>query len=102
MSAVDPGLKLPGFKTGGSFKIGGQAGIDKNLVMFRGSVGEHVNISKANDNGPVGTTVVHMPITYTGAVDIADKAYVQANAQQTKSQVMSAVTEANRRRAGGK
>ncbi|MES3100089.1 phage tail tape measure protein [Sphingomonas faeni] len=102
MSAIDPGLKLPGFKTGGSFKIGGQAGIDKNLVMFRGSVGEHVNISKANDNGPVGTTVVHMPITYTGAVDIADKAYVQANAQQTKSQVMSAVTEANRRRAGGK
>ncbi|MEG3083999.1 phage tail tape measure protein [Sphingomonas sp. PB2P12] len=102
MSVADPGLKLPGFKTGGSFRIGGQAGIDKNLVMFRGSVGEHVNISKANDNGPVGTTVVHMPITYTGAVDIADKAYVQANAQQTKSQVMSAVTEANRRRAGGK
>jgi TP901 family phage tail tape measure protein len=103
MSAMDSTpVKIPGFKTGGGFKIGGQSGIDKNLVMFRGSVGEHVNISKANDNGPVGTTVVHMPITYTGAVDIADKAYVQANAQQTKSQVISAVTEANRRRAGGK
>ncbi|VVT20278.1 Phage tail tape measure protein [Sphingomonas aurantiaca] len=102
MSAVDTGLKLPGFKTGGSFKVGGMSGIDRNIVAFRGTVGEHVNITKGNDNGPIGTTVVHMPITYSGAVDIADKAYVQANAQQTKSQVMSAVTEANRRRAGGK
>lgn len=102
MSAVDTSLKLPGFKTGGSFKVGGMSGIDANVVSFRATAGEMVNISKANDNGPVGSTVIHMPITYTGAVDIADKAYVQANAAQTKQQTLAAVTEANRRRAGGK
>jgi len=102
MSAVDTSLKLPGFKTGGSFKVGGMSGIDANVVSFRATAGEMVNISKANDNGPVGSTVIHMPITYSGAVDIADKAYVQANAAQTKQQTLAAVTEANRRRAGGK
>jgi len=50
MGSVD----LPAFKTGGSFKIGGMSGIDRNVVAFRGTVGEHVNITKGNDNGPVG------------------------------------------------
>lgn len=39
---------LPGFATGGSFKIGGRSGIDQNLVTFRGTVGEHVNITKGD------------------------------------------------------
>ncbi len=35
---------LPGFQDGGSFMVGGKPGIDKNLVAFRASKGEQVNI----------------------------------------------------------
>lgn len=46
---------LPGFKTGGSFKVAGNPGIDQNVVSFRASAGEIVNIDRpGNDNGPVG------------------------------------------------
>jgi hypothetical protein len=37
---------LPGFANGGSFTVGGRGGIDRNLVQFRASRGERVDISK--------------------------------------------------------
>src|SRR3546814_4273112 len=37
---------LPGFATGGSFRVGGAPGIDKNLVAFRATRGE--KIGRAN------------------------------------------------------
>lgn len=45
-----------GFATGGSFEVGGRSGIDKNLIQFRATKGEMVNIRKGggnddNDNG---------------------------------------------------
>lgn len=47
--------KLHGFKTGGSFKVGGMSGIDKNVVSFRASRGELVDVRKpGNDRGPGG------------------------------------------------
>ncbi|WP_240338947.1 phage tail tape measure protein [Novosphingobium sp. BW1] len=50
--------KAPGFKTGGSFKVAGRSGIDANLISFRATAGEIVNIERpGNDNGPnSGTT----------------------------------------------
>ncbi len=36
----------PGFATGGSFTVGGRAGIDQNLISFRASKGEMVDIRK--------------------------------------------------------
>ncbi len=42
---------LPAFATGGSFKVGGMSGIDQNLIQFRASKGEIVDIRKpGNDN----------------------------------------------------
>lgn len=38
--------KLPKFATGGSFEVGGRAGIDQNLVSFWATRGEMVNVSK--------------------------------------------------------
>lgn len=49
------GFKLPAFATGGSFTIGGRAGIDNNIMSINGlpvarvSYGERINVS--NDNG---------------------------------------------------
>lgn len=51
IGAINDASKLPAFATGGSFKVGGVSGRDRNLVSFRASRGEMVNISKGeNDN----------------------------------------------------
>jgi hypothetical protein len=40
------GFKMPGFKTGGSFWVGGAGGADSQTVAFRASPGEMVDIRK--------------------------------------------------------
>ncbi len=51
-------VDLPGFATGGSFTVGGAAGIDKNLVQFRASRGEYVSIRKgAQRDGSIAEIV---------------------------------------------
>jgi TP901 family phage tail tape measure protein len=62
-------VKLPGFKTGGSFKVGGRSGIDQNVVSFRATAGEIVNIERpGNDNGPGGGSVHIVPSPYFDAI----------------------------------
>lgn len=52
--------KFPGFKTGGSFKVGGMSGIDRNLVSIRATKGEIVDIRRpGNDNGGGNTVIMH-------------------------------------------
>nr|WP_047166906.1 tape measure protein [Sphingomonas sp. Y57] len=49
------GEGMPGFATGGSFTVGGMAGVDKNVVSFRATKGEIVDIRKpGSDRGPGG------------------------------------------------
>jgi hypothetical protein len=49
---------IPGFATGGSFKVGGQAGVDKNLVSFRATKGEMVDIRRpGQDRGSSGSPI---------------------------------------------
>lgn len=40
---------LPGFATGGSFRVGGRSGIDRNLIAFRASKNEMVDVRKPGD-----------------------------------------------------
>lgn len=91
--------KLPAFATGGSFKIGGSSGIDRNLVMFRGTVGEHVNVTKGNDGGPVGSTTIYAPLQMQGAVDLATRDYADRIAHAHAQNVKTAIQQAERRRA---
>jgi hypothetical protein len=52
-------MKVPGFKTGGSFKVGGSGGADSQLMQFRATPGEMVNIRRpGQDMG--GATVVRV------------------------------------------
>ena len=37
---------LPGFKTGGSFRVGGSGGVDSSLVAFRATPGEMVDVRR--------------------------------------------------------
>lgn len=97
-SAADPSLKLPGFKTGGSFKVGGMSGIDRNVVSFRASAGEMVNISKGSDNGPVGGNTFHQNFTIPGGVDLATRSEVYRLAGAVKQDTIQAIRDADRRR----
>jgi hypothetical protein len=45
------GKKAPGFAQGGSFRVGGRAGVDKNLVQFRATKGERVDITPSRLQG---------------------------------------------------
>lgn len=49
---------IPGFKTGGSFKVGGSGGADSQLMQFRATPGEMVDIRKpGQDRGSSGSPV---------------------------------------------
>lgn len=45
-SSIANFLKIPGFATGGSFKVGGSGGIDSKLVQFRATPGEMVDVRR--------------------------------------------------------
>jgi tape measure domain-containing protein len=81
---------LPGFATGGSGVIGGNAGVDRNVLSInnrpvaRVGKGELLSISPTGISPNMRAAVpqisgptIHQTIQYSGAVDIADKAYVQ-------------------------
>jgi hypothetical protein len=99
---------LPGFKTGGSFKVGGNAGIDQNVVSFRATAGEIVNIERpGNDNGGGGGTWHIVPSPYFNAVvdqratNVAAPIGVAA-AMQGRSAAGSDAARAARRRIPGR
>lgn len=49
---------LPGFATGGSFRVGGRGGIDQNLVAFRATRGEMVDIRKPGNDAGGGRFII--------------------------------------------
>ena len=61
--------KFLGFEHGGSFKVGGQGGPDSQVVAFRASPGEQVDIT------PQGQTNNNVTINFNGP--ISDKRYIQ-------------------------
>lgn len=59
--------KLPKFATGGSFMVGGQGGVDKNLIQFMATKGERVIIQTPNqqaNNVNSGNTTTQNFINY--------------------------------------
>lgn len=48
---------IPGFKTGGSFKVGGSGGADSQLMQFRATPGEMVDIRKPGRDAAGGSPV---------------------------------------------
>jgi len=80
---------LPGFETGGSFTVGGQGGMDSQVVAFRATPGERVSISTPSQNAQgsrSGGTVINMTINTPNAQSFL----------QSKSQVQNAALQAIR------
>ena len=76
---------LPGFKTGGSFKVGGSGGADSQLMQFRATPGEMVDIRRPGQDAGGGAMSVHVvPSPYFDvqvqkvATPIAGRAGVQS------------------------
>ncbi len=57
-------MKIPGFKTGGSFKVGGSGGADSQLMQFRATPGEMVDIRKPGQDAGGGMVVHVNPSPY--------------------------------------
>ena len=57
-------LKIPGFKTGGSFKVGGSGGADSQLMQFRATPGEMVDIRRPGQDAGGGMVVHVNPSPY--------------------------------------
>lgn len=53
-------MKVPGFKTGGSFKVGGSGGADSQLMQFRATPGEMVDIRRPGQDQGSGQMAVHV------------------------------------------
>ena len=59
MGNIFGGMQLPGFNEGADFTVGGTGGVDKNVVAFRASRGERVQVTPAGkESGDGGNTVV--------------------------------------------
>ena len=59
------GGKIPGFKTGGSFRVGGSGGADSQLMQFRATPGEMVDIRRpGQDAGAAAMSVQVVPSPY--------------------------------------
>lgn len=82
---------LPGFKTGGSFKVGGSGGLDSQLVAFKATPGEMVDIKKPGQmNG--GAMAVHViPSPY---FDVQVEKVASGPAAQAGLQSFSAARQA--------
>jgi hypothetical protein len=95
---------IPGLATGGYFKVGGRSGIDRNVLSINGipramvSADERVHVNSAGSRAGGGGLTIHQSITYSGAVDVADKAYVLQMADAARQAAMAGMREQERRR----
>lgn len=98
---------LPGFATGGSFRVGGVPGIDKNVVAFKATRGEMVDIRKpGNDNGGIVKVLVEANEYFDarvaqGAASVAAP-MAMASGMQARSAATSDVARKSRRRIPGR
>ncbi|EQA96854.1 tape measure protein [Sphingobium baderi] len=102
-----PFADLPGFATGGSFRVGGVPGIDKNVVAFKATRGEMVDIRKpGNDNGGVVKVLVEANGYFDarvaqGAASVAAP-MAMASGMQARSAATADVAQRSRRRIPGR
>lgn len=60
------GTAVPGFMTGGSFRVGGSGGPDSQLMQFMASPGEMVDIRRPGDAGGGRGNVPTVALTLQG------------------------------------
>lgn len=92
---------LPGFATGGSFDVGGSGGTDSQLVAFRATPGEQVDISRPGARGSGGGTVIQHN-TFNAGMTGTDRAWVRQQIGQAMALTRQAVDKDRRRLQSGR
>lgn len=74
---------IPGFASGGSFTVGGQGGTDSQLVAFRATPGEEVNISRPGMPGGSNNITINItaPLVDDHIVDVLNPAIQRLQAE---------------------
>lgn len=91
LSPVTPTVKkLPAFATGGSFKVGGSGGVDSQVVAFRASPGESVDVGR-------GKGLVYAPSFYIDAKTGADEDRLRSVVKTASDSAVSRVLELKER-----
>lgn len=70
---------LPGFATGGSFDVGGSGGVDSQLVAFRATPGENVQVGQSS-SGP--SVVIYDQRTAKGSQPVETRRTIDADGQE--------------------
>lgn len=90
---------LPGFATGGSFTVGGRAGTDRNLVAFRATAGERVDVTPPG-SGRTGGGNVEVNIINNGGGQVETRESRTADGGKRIDVVFDEVVAANINRHG--
>lgn len=84
---------LLGFATGGSFTVGGAGGTDSQLVAFRATPGEMVDVRRP---GQGGGGLTYAPVINAGITPM-DRAWLAGVLERTKAEAVELATGAVRR-----
>lgn len=86
-------LFLPGFATGGSFRVGGGGGTDSQVVAFRATPGEMVDVRRPGQSGG-GTVLNFAPTINAPGADREGMAQVRAELAAMRDSFRDKVAEA--------
>lgn len=84
----------PGFATGGSFKVGGSGGTDSQLVTFRATPGEMVDVRRPADARGGAVSLNFAPTINAQGADASALARVQAQLDSMRADFRDMVAEA--------
>ncbi len=84
---------LPGFQTGGQFTVGGAGGIDSQLVAFRATPGERVNVDNPNN----GARSSGGGVTIVQNITTPDAGSFRQSQGQIAAEAQAAASRASRR-----
>lgn len=85
---------LPGFATGGSFKVGGSGGIDSKLVAFRATPGEMVDIRRPGQGMENGGGALAVHVSPSPYFDVAVERVATPVANRAAGQAINASRKA--------
>jgi hypothetical protein len=91
------GAGVGGFASGGSFTVGGSGGTDSQLVAFRATPGEQVEVSRSGEGG--GGLVINNVIDARGA-DFGVELRIEAAVRRAVAESVAAMRNLQRRRRG--
>lgn len=82
---------LPGYATGADFTVGGKSGVDQNIVAFRATKGERVQVTPAGQSGSGGgNIVIEQTVVFNGTGN-QDRAQMEEMLRRNNDQLVERI-----------